>query len=128
MQKNGGGWRIQEGYKQINVFEQGHLRKEKYKKGSYVMEHILVLESHLGRHIEKHELVHHIDEDRLNNSIENLYLCSGADIKESRQIHNKVHHSAEELTIKLYKCGLVRFVKGEYVMSDELASLASRIL
>lgn len=128
LQKSGGGWRIQEGYKQINVFEQGHSRKDQHIKGSYVMEHILVMEKHIGRYIEKHELVHHIDEDRLNNSIENLYLCSGVDLKESRQIHNKIHQSAEDLTIKLYRCGLVKFVNGEYVMSEELASLASRIL
>lgn len=128
LQKEGGGWRIQEGYKQINVYEQGHFRKDQHKKGSYVMEHILIMEKHLGRSIEKHELVHHVDEDRVNNSIDNLYLCSGATLKESRQIHNKIHQSAENLSIELFKLGLVAFIDGKYVMSDKLASLAASIL
>jgi hypothetical protein len=92
------------------------------------MEHILVLEKQIGRQIQTHELVHHIDEDRLNNTPENLYLCSGKDIKESKQIHNKAHQSAESLTIQLYKKGLVKFENGQYVMSGELASLAASIL
>lgn len=40
----------------------------------YVAEHVLVMESHLGRHLEPGEVVHHIDRDRLNNDISNLKL------------------------------------------------------
>lgn len=51
----------------------------------YVYEHRLVIQRHLGRRLTKDEAVHHIDGDRLNNSIENLLLISYQD-------HAKHHH------------------------------------
>ena len=41
-------------------------------KGGYVREHRLVAEEMLGRYLERHEVVHHIDGDVKNNSPENL--------------------------------------------------------
>jgi RNA polymerase subunit RPABC4/transcription elongation factor Spt4 len=43
----------------------------------YVLEHRLVMESHIGRTLLQSEVVHHIDGDRLHNDIENLMLFSG---------------------------------------------------
>jgi len=45
-----------------------------YRKNVYVWEHRLVMESKLGRLLESHEVVHHIDEDPSNNAPENLKL------------------------------------------------------
>ena len=56
------------------------------KKG-YIREHRLVMEEHLERLLEKDELVHHIDGDTLNNSIDNLMVVSD---KEHRQIHSRL--------------------------------------
>lgn len=44
------------------------------KKGSYIREHRLVMEKHLGRKLTKEEVVHHIDNNKSNNIIENLHL------------------------------------------------------
>ena len=52
----------------------------------YIREHRLIMEEHLGRYLTREEVVHHIDEDGLNNNINNLELLSGA---EHRRKHLK---------------------------------------
>lgn len=121
------GWRLASGYKQI-IVDSPHPRAKKYKNGKYIMEHVLVMEAKIGRFLTEYEIVHHIDEDKRNNSPENLYLCSGRTAKETRQIHNNIHQTAEKLTIELLKLGLVNFKDGRYVMSEELERFAASIL
>jgi len=43
-------------------------------EGKEVRQHRLVMEQHLGRKLTKLEVVHHIDNDKLNNNIDNLKL------------------------------------------------------
>lgn len=50
----------------------------------YVLEHRVVMENHLGRLLEKGEVVHHINNDGHDNRIENLELMGLAE-------HSKLH-------------------------------------
>ena len=60
---NGEGTIVPDGYKKITLSD-----------GTRVLEHRYVMEVHIGRKLESWEVVHHIDGNRLNNSLENLEL------------------------------------------------------
>jgi len=76
----------------------------------YQYEHRAQIEKALGRPLEKNEPVHHIDGNKLNNNIANLYLCN------NRREHRKIHMQLERLALKLVRLGMIRFNKniGEY--------------
>lgn len=69
----------------------GHPRAT--QKGSYVFEHILVMENHLGRFLNGSEVVHHINEDKIDNQIENLRLC--ASVSEHTSLHHEIRKQSK---------------------------------
>jgi hypothetical protein len=121
---NNGGVRYNQGrgYRQI-IVDEDHPRKKDRKGGNYIFEHILVMEKEIGRFLEKDEIVHHIDKNKQNNDIRNLYLFTGNNEKTAVQLHNAAHESAEQITIDLYKVGLVDFINGKYEMSTRLEQI-----
>lgn len=67
-----GGCRVQhDGYKML--YNKKHPRSH---GNGYVFEHILIMESYLGRALKPHEEIHHIDGHKDNNELTNLVLCS----------------------------------------------------
>ena len=61
----------QDGY--IAVYYPEH---PKSNKEGYIMEHILVVEGAIGRHLVANECVHHINENKRDNRIENLKIMT----------------------------------------------------
>ncbi|MCK4883553.1 MAG: HNH endonuclease [Candidatus Diapherotrites archaeon] len=76
--KNLGGWG--KGYS----FDKGYKRSTR-KDSRGVFLHRVVVENHRSKKLTKQEHVHHIDEDRSNNNIENLKVLS-------RGEHTLLHH------------------------------------
>lgn len=66
----------------LAVFHPGHPRA--WSTG-YVYVHVVVAEHFLGRRLDLHEQVHHIDRDKWNNSADNLQVLTKA-------AHTKEHH------------------------------------
>lgn len=72
--------------------------------------HRYLIEKKLGRKLKPKEIVHHIDMDNKNNTIENLYLC--CNLSE----HNRVHRSIDYLVKELLENGYIKFEDGKYVI------------
>lgn len=75
-----------------------------------VWEHVLILEKELGRYIKKEEPIHHVDLDRLNNEITNLYLCK------NNSEHQQLHSSLDKVVAKLIKNKTIKFKSGKYYL------------
>jgi len=76
----------------------------------YILEHRAVMQNTIDRVLTEKEQVHHINGDKLNNLIENLYLCS------SCSDHNRVHASLQKAAFELVNAGIIKFDadSGEY--------------
>jgi hypothetical protein len=66
----------------------GRKRKDGYMRicinGQRILKHRFLMMEYLGRKLEKWEIVHHIDGDNTNNSLENLQIMSQG---QHRQLH-----------------------------------------
>ena len=78
----GGTYRHSQGY----IYEYAPEHPEAPKAKGYVLQHRLVMERHLGRTLTKNEVVHHRNEIKDDNRIENLEVTS-------RSRHMKHHKS-----------------------------------
>lgn len=69
----------------------------------YVFEHRMAIEKYIGRMLNRTEVVHHLDGNKENNKLENLFLCR--DAKE----HEIIHQLEQRFTESLVAAGKVYF-------------------
>lgn len=88
---NGGGTNPN-GYARVIIhpdepfFEMGEIRKNKSSR--LIALHRLVMAQHLGRCLSSEEIVHHKDENKKNNNIENLELTNQSNHRSKHNIEN----------------------------------------
>lgn len=70
-----------EGYVLVHIPE----HPKSFDRGWYY-EHRAVLEQHIGRFLNKWETVHHINGNKLDNSIKNLFVCSEYQHKKAHRL------------------------------------------
>lgn len=75
-----GGQCCNQGY--ILILKPGHPFARSY---GYIKRSRIVIEEHIGRYLKSHEVVHHVDKNRSNDSINNLMLFI------SKSAHRKFH-------------------------------------
>lgn len=71
-----GGSNIMNGYYRVLVSDDHQFAAQR-DSARRIAKHRLVMMEHLGRPLESHETVHHINGDKLDNTIENLQLLVG---------------------------------------------------
>lgn len=80
--------------------------------GQYL--HRLIMEKQIGRELLPTERIHHVDMDKFNNSLNNLYLF----YDESE--HQRGHKSLERLTSSLIKDEIIKFCDGRYILNEKM--------
>jgi hypothetical protein len=74
----------------------GKYKKIKFRDGTTGDLHRLIMENHIGRQLERKEVVHHINGNKSDNRIENLQLMTLSE-------HNSLHYKPRKQTSKTKK-------------------------
>ena len=81
------------------------------------VKHRLIYEDYIGRELVREDVIHHINLDKTDNRLENLYLCNG------QSEHSFLHRQLEKLAGQLVKSGVILFDCGEYKIVQQLTKV-----
>lgn len=102
----------------VRTHDQRGYLEEKTPDG-WRRQHILVMERHIGRSLKKGEVVHHINEVKTDNRIENLQLMSNGE-------HTTLHHTGMKRTenqVKNIKSGVRRVARLNVEKAEEIRNI-----
>jgi len=77
------------------------------KAHPYTYEHVLVAEQKIGRRLQRNEHVHHLNGNKLDNSPNNLLVCTASE-------HRALHRQLESLAMDLVRRGEIVYRDGKY--------------
>jgi hypothetical protein len=89
------------------------LRSDGYYSYSSSKNHRNIIEDFTGKKLLSKQSVHHIDGNKINNNIDNLFVCDSSN-------HLKIHNSLEKCAFELVKLGIITFEDGKYTLSNKI--------
>lgn len=92
------------------------------ERGKRVLEHTYILEKNIGRRLKQGEMIHHIDLDKINNSVENLFLCA------NKSEHFLLHSSLQKCGYTLFKKKILFFDQNRNVYTREKVDFVPTII
>lgn len=78
------------------------------EKGRFRLIHRILMEKQIKRELKKSEIIHHINGDKFDNRIKNLYLCH------NRSEHINVHRLMRKIVSNLIEKEIIEFNDGKY--------------
>lgn len=114
----GGSYIDAHGYRMVHIGGE----RETVNWNHYRKEHIVVMEQSIGRELAKDEVVHHVDGNKLNNELDNLWLTD-------HKGHRTAHQSLQRIGYTLIRMGLVVFDKdsGQYMAHAKWGELLEQL-
>ena len=81
--------------------------------------YIIKTEKKLGRNLNSNEVVHHIDNNKRNDNLHNLYLCKNR--SQHAKIHSQFNAIAQSIAMNLYDLHLIKFnrILGKYYIDQD---------
>ena len=86
----------------------GNRDRRYYKTTNGNWLHKVVAEENLGRKLNRGEIVHHINLDKLDNNPSNIYVCK------NNGSHLSLHRQLEQIAGELVRDGIIFFENGKY--------------
>lgn len=96
------------GIKSIHETSHGYLMQGRH------YQHRKIMMDYIKRPLLEKERVHHIDLDKKNNILENLYLCPDL------ATHHKLHWQLNRHIKRFLELGVMSFKNGEYLLHEEV--------